>query len=262
MNQRPRPARGLAEALGPWLLALLTMALIILAASQARPAPAAERADPRDRNAPLAILCLGDSLTAGTPHPREYSYPSVLAGLLAGKGWSRAKVVNQGIPGIRIGGIAARLDRPGWLDVNPDVVLLMAGTNNLGRGQAPEGVVWELGRLAEKVAGHVNPGGGRPLVIVSLLPPSWDFDASRRLNLANQLIRGGLPGADRLVTANWDAFYNPAWARADARLMEDGLHLTREGYALMARNWLAVLEEALAGRASGPTPADPASAAN
>jgi lysophospholipase L1-like esterase len=70
------------------------------------------------------------------------------------------------------------------LALNPDVIVLMSGTNDIYDGYAgsyPEGMAFridqsiaELEDIIAWASGHVNPGGGRPALIVMTSPRAQD----------------------------------------------------------------------------------------
>lgn len=97
------------------------------------------------QTAPLRIVALGASNTAGWGVAAADSYPAQLQALLTATG-TPATVVNAGIPGDTTGGMLARLER----EVAPgtDLVILQPGTNDERYGSGPEraGNIAEMGR--------------------------------------------------------------------------------------------------------------------
>ena len=79
------------------------------------------------QTAPLRIVALGASNTAGWGVAASESYPAQLEALLAAKGMP-ASVANAGVPGDTSGAMLARLDR----EVPPGthLVILQPGTND------------------------------------------------------------------------------------------------------------------------------------
>jgi len=111
-------------------------------------------------DAPLTILCVGDSNTYGL-YVHQWSYPEQLAGRLAPRFRQPVAVVNRGVPGQSAAQVAAAL--PGDLRaVHPDIVLILAGLNDAWN--TPEaGASWfgrlRLVRLVRVlVSGVTNPG--------------------------------------------------------------------------------------------------------
>ncbi len=125
---------------------------------------------------PIRILPLGDSITYGSaeiPLPGELEvqggYRDLLYSLLGGAGYNvdfigtfedsdnpeLPDVDHQGWPGARVDQIDASIG--GWLDEleEPDVVLLLIGTNDFlqaSRNETPAGVLAELDGLITQIA--------------------------------------------------------------------------------------------------------------
>ena len=102
------------------------LALTLLRARTAVAAPA-------DEKTPTRVACIGDSITvgAGTKSPRSNSYPAQLGRMLG----SSYAVLNFGVSGTTM---LKQGDHPYWktgqlkkaLDSNPDIVVIMLGTND------------------------------------------------------------------------------------------------------------------------------------
>jgi len=97
------------------------------------------------QTAPLRIVALGASNTAGWGVAAAESYPAQLEALLAAKGLP-ASVANAGVPGDTTGGMLARLDR----EVPPGthLVILQPGSNDerYGSGAERTANIAEIGR--------------------------------------------------------------------------------------------------------------------
>lgn len=111
------------------------------------------------------ILCFGDSNTAGFHSAgRGYEpYASTLTSQLAHFGWN-CKVQQEGLSGLTAQTMVAQGYNSQIMDVvgiphkglslhlheQPDVVIIMAGTNDLGAGQSPEEVLRNVVQLHEQ----------------------------------------------------------------------------------------------------------------
>ncbi|MBD1400794.1 arylesterase [Pelovirga terrestris] len=85
--------------------------------------------------APMTILVLGDSLTAGYGLAESEAFPAQLETALGSQG-HQVRVINAGISGDTSAGGAARLE---WsLADNPDLVILALGANDALRGLSPD----------------------------------------------------------------------------------------------------------------------------
>jgi acyl-CoA thioesterase I len=114
-----------------WLLGALVLSLAALAGLA--------------QTAPLRIVALGASNTAGWGVAPSESYPAQLEALLAAKGMP-ASVANAGVPGDTSGGMLARLDRE--VPSGTQLVILQPGSNDerYGSGAERTSNIAEIGR--------------------------------------------------------------------------------------------------------------------
>jgi acyl-CoA thioesterase-1 len=98
-----------------------------------------------------AIVCLGDSITAGDAAPTNESYPAWLQKRLNTGGY-HYRVVNAGHSGDRTADGLARL-RSDVLAYHPAVVVVELGSNDPGHTPAP---VWQsqLSRIVSRILAH------------------------------------------------------------------------------------------------------------
>jgi len=141
--------------------AAAAMVLITVAASAAGVA-GCRRAPPNLDSPGTAIVCLGDSITAGVGATEGHGYPEVLAARL-GKG-----VLNDGVPGDTAAGGLARL--PQVLAQDPWLVIVELGGNDILRQvpvesteEALDGIVRQLlaARVLPVLVAVEGPFGGR-----------------------------------------------------------------------------------------------------
>jgi len=151
--------------------------------------------------------------------------------------------VNRGIGGQTTSQMLVRF-RPDVLDLDPDVVVILAGTNDVAGNSgpiAPEAIEGNLASMAELAKAH-----GVRVVLASILPVADDKkDASGQPLIRTQ---GRPPATLRAINA-WMADYarrngfvylDYATATSDpsgafrADLNGDGLHPNAAGYAVMA----------------------------
>ena len=122
-------------------------ALLLLSAALLAPPLAADAA-------PVTVLALGDSLTAGLGLPPDQGFTAKLQAALAAKGVA-VTVINAGVSGDTTAGGLARLD---WaLGDHPDYALVELGANDMLRGLDPHGAAANLDQiLARLQAAHVK----------------------------------------------------------------------------------------------------------
>lgn len=213
--------------------------------------------------APL-IICFGDSLTAGYqspsaagPMPMETPYGSFLQERFG----SRVRVLVSGICGELTGEMALRF-REDVLVHGPEFVVILGGTNDLGLNALPAEVMRNLLKMYESALGS----GVQP---VAMTVPSirigdvgetghpegqrWIRSHLERRHILNQLIaeyclRRSVPWVD-LFTATVET----ESGLLAAPYSNDGLHLTTQGYRLMA----TLLYEQVLGPRLGDSPLPP-----
>lgn len=194
------------------------------------------------------FLAFGDSLTAGEVKPAQMfafvdpliSYPYRLQGLFAQRYLAQTILVeNSGVPG------ESAIDQ-GMMRLNseihqkrPDVVLLMEGTNDLGR--------YTPRQVAAALDGMTRDAYQREaIVFLATLPPvqaDLHHTQAERIPELNVMIKG-IAGKYRPFGVYLVDVYAPL--AADLSLMgPDGLHPTVEGYAVMAQTWFDAIVAAL-----------------
>ncbi len=190
------------------------------------------------------VMPLGDSITDGYNIPGGYRTP-LLPGLTAaglptdfvGSAQNGPSALadrdHEGHSGWRIDEIAGQVD--GWLDrAQPDVILLMIGTNDMIQNRDVGGAPTRLGALLDRIAAR-RPSA---TVIVASLPPLSDRAQDARARTFN----AALPG---LVSTRAAQGRRVKFVDASARLtladLADGVHPNAAGYAKLAELWLGAL---------------------
>ncbi len=243
-----------------------------------------------DSTRPCIIWPLGDSITLGTNVPGGYRAPLFQSLLDAGYqirlvGSSRsmsASVLTEsgndghdGHGGYPSFSIAANLDggsnsspassakQPAsWLvltpghpanqsAIEPDIILLMAGTNDLGMYQhSPEQLLADYEALLEKlirlrpsaavIASTLIPYNGKPVM------NGRDYSQREARQLAfnkalPNLVEGFQARGKRVFFFDMRRFFSVE--NAAALLSEDGVHPNQLGYNAIAQGWLTALKE-------------------
>jgi acyl-CoA thioesterase-1 len=193
--------------------------------------------------APL-IICFGDSLTAGYQSPtparpvlEATPYGSFLQEILG----SKARVRVSGICGEVTGEMVMRF-REDVLAHRPSFVIILGGTNDLGMNAQPAEVMRNLLKLYESAAAaNIQPVA---MTVPSIRVGEGTVDAKEqpwirshldRRQILNRLIkeycgRRQVPLADLFA-----ATAEPDTGFLAAPFSNDGLHLTTQGYRLMAQ---------------------------
>lgn len=187
--------------------------------------------------AAVLIVALGDSTTAGTPH-----FKSPIEAPPNGTGNARAPfpywlaqahpewtVLNRGVNGERSDQIAARFDRD-VLAHHPQVVIIIAGVNDVYQGRSVESVTTQLHTMyARAKAANI------PVVAGSIVPyDTATPEQNARMHAINEWIKAEA-SRDRNVTY---VDTRKAAARPDnidlLSSSPDGLHPDVNGYHRMA----------------------------
>ena len=195
-------------------------------------------------SAPLKILPLGDSITYGRWSETTSSYRVDLQRRLKAAGNrvdfvgsvksgapATADLDNEGHPGWRIDQLAARLD--GWLAAyKPDVVLLLAGTNDMNQNYQMDTAPDRLAAMIDQI--HVD----RPTaqIFVQTLPASKTPATQARIDVFNAAIpaiAAGRPSVVHVVDQSG----------ISGVLLSDALHPNDYGFARMSYNIYRAMEK-------------------
>src|SRR5688500_976232 len=261
-RNRRRPAADRPKRVAGNVLAAVIAGAVIAAALQAAAAAAGQPVPRNDENSRLAhtqllekarsgridVYFAGDSIT------RRWGatdYPELLAHWRQTFfGWNAA---NFGWGGDTTHNILWRLEN-GELDgVNPKVIVLQAGTNNLARVTAADDRTAVAGDVARGILAILNVVRARApsatIIVTGLFPRGDRVELNPIIADINRRVAAFADGrsirfldiSDRLA----DASGTPA-----ADLMRDGLHPTREGYQVWADALAPLLTTLLGPRAS------------
>lgn len=195
-------------------------------ASAAAPSAPAARPDPRP-----AIVCFGDSLTAGLGLDPGAAYPDLLQKELDRRGYSY-HVVNLGVSGDTTQDGLERL--PLVLAEKPRIVVLEFGANDGLRGQPVSNAEMNLAQMIEQL----QKAGARVVLAGITLPPNYGPDYIRQFDAMYPALasRYKLPLIPFLL----------AGVAGNPNLMQrDGLHPNAEGEPLVAQTVWHSLEPLL-----------------
>jgi lysophospholipase L1-like esterase len=188
--------------------------------------------------APPAVLCAGDSITAG-------GYPWYLQRRLDEAG-HRLRVINAGEKGNTSGEYLGFLRRSRIVaQTNPRWVLLQLGTNDVrsdGDATSVERFRANLDAILGGVAGHQNPDGSSPRVLLATIPPvpveiAGHFNAASRIRVESEINPAIREIAGRRQLALVDTHELFA-ARPD---LLPGVHPNEKGYRALGDLWYDTL---------------------
>jgi len=182
-------------------------------------------------NRAFKIMTFGDSLTLGTQSPSSQNptgkptpYGRFLRELLG----DAAEVLIQGVNGELTAEMVMRLNRD-VISQRPDYAVILGGTNDLGWGGHPQEVMRNLATIYERV----RSAGIQPVAVT--VPSIRGFD---RLipprQVLNRLIIEYCQTKQQHFVDLFAATAEPETLRLAEPYSNDGLHLTTEGYRLLA----------------------------
>ena len=197
--------------------------------------------------APVRVFCFGDSLTAGTSPPLDELYPYAPA-LEKALGPS-VLVRHRGLPGVRADAMLQYADdeqnglRSLLRRSNPALVIILAGTNDLGYASDSAPIVRSVCGLHE-----LSHELGVPSLAVGIPPSAYQAmqpEAAARARAVNEELRAWCDDAARGQLCSYVAHPIASWSQGDARWAPDGLHLSPEGYAMVGERLAGVVTERL-----------------
>jgi lysophospholipase L1-like esterase len=170
---------------------------------------------PPDSARPVTIAVLGDSNTTGFSGTLE-------AGVAAGTAWvTRLPAEFTVVGGWAVDGSTASAIADAAVEM-PDVelVIVMAGTNDIATGVPTEITLNEIARIADAV-------GAQAMAVCAIPPLGWSPRAAQELNSA---LEAHAEAHGWLFIDPWVEMRNPdgTWVAA---YETDGVHTSAEGYA-------------------------------
>ncbi len=182
--------------------------------------------------APITLVIIGDSLSAGYGLPKEDAFPTQLQRRLRAKGYD-VRVVNSGVSGDTTKGGRARLD---WaLGDDPDAVLLELGANDALRGLAPEQAFENLKAMLTALQAKRIP----VLLAGMRAPPNMGADYANAFDDVYARL-------DQAFDVVFYPFFLEGVAANPALNQDDGIHPNAKGVAVVVDNILPAVERLLA----------------
>lgn len=215
---------------------LFAVALLLLAGSvaHARPPP------PQHWQADIDALVAGDS---AQPPPR---HGVLFVGSSSIRMWTTLATDFPGVPVINRGfGGSAIADSTFYADrivipCHPRLIVMYAGDNDIAEGDTPRQVLAEFEAFVARVRRGLPDVA---VVYISIKPSLARFAMWPRMRETNRLISEWARTQSRVAFVDVASKMLDADGKPRARLFrEDGLHMTRAGYAV----WIEALEPVLA----------------
>ncbi|KIN07805.1 carbohydrate esterase family 3 protein [Oidiodendron maius Zn] len=197
-----------------------------------------------NKNLPLRILPIGDSLTWGYLSSGGNGYRLDLLNLLSQNpveyigsqmSGNMTDNHNEGHPGAVITKVEGYVDNS--VNEPPNLVLLMAGSIDIVNAVDPSSAPDRLGHLIDEIVQEYP----RAAVLVAELPPIEDADSDARAITFNAavpgIVKSRTDAGRHIVTVNMSAYVTVAD-------LQDGLHPTDYGYSRMAQAWYDGIKDA------------------
>jgi acyl-CoA thioesterase I len=197
--------------------------LVLLAALT----PIALAARATAQSAVPAIVCFGDSITAGYGVDPGHSYPDYLQSSLDARGY-HYHVVNEGISGNTTKDAVDRLNSV--LALHPAIVIVELGGNDGLRGLPLTATRSNL----DTIVGTIHKTGSKVILAGITLPPNYGPDYIRQFNAIFPAV-----SAQYHVTL-LPMLYAHVYYAPNA-IQEDGIHPTVKGARMIADNLLPLL---------------------
>jgi lysophospholipase L1-like esterase len=217
---------------GSSLFSLLSVSLFLFFAGAASAAIA--------NGIDLRIHPIGDSITYGYRSSDNNGYRNALLSKLGGNkvqyigsqhSGSMSQNANDGYSGFEIDGIAEKIGTA--LAQRPNVVLLMAGTNDINNNDNVSGAPGRLGYLLDRIISACPDA----VIVLAKITPIADAAAESRAQAYNSAMVGvaqsRINAGHKIVMVDMQN----AQTGLSAGDLVDGLHPTDTGYAKMATVW-------------------------
>jgi hypothetical protein len=135
---------------------------------------------------------------------------------------------NAGFGGSTLAACVWYFDRI-FAKLNPDLIILYAGDNDLGDGRSPQDVLYSFNELMHSVQRRF---GNIPLAFISIKPSISRIEIIGKIAETNSLIQDAINKADdQLFYIDvFSSMLDPEGRPKPALLDADGLHLSADGY--------------------------------
>jgi len=182
-----------------------------------------------DTPAPLRIVALGDSLTAGLGLPTADAFPARLEAALKAKG-ENVEVVDAGVSGDTASDGLARLD---WaFGDHVDGVIVELGANDMLRGVDPQ----HTRSVLDQIVGAAEARGAQVLVAGMLAAPNLGSDYAKAFNAI-------FPDIAESHGALLYPFFMDGLIGVPGMVQADGEHPTAQGSAEIVKRMLPSVEQ-------------------
>ncbi|KAH7110848.1 SGNH hydrolase-type esterase domain-containing protein [Dendryphion nanum] len=233
----------------PNLNSAVLAALSIILVAAAAPAELAER------QSPVKIMALGDSITGSPGCWRAFLWQKLqqagikntdFVGTLAGQGCGfQYDGENEGHGGYLAVNIANQNMLPAWLSrTKPDIVLMHLGTNDVWSNRSPQEITTAFSKLVDQMR---ESKSSMKILVAKIIPmnPSNCSGCGQRVVALNSAIGSWAAGK---TTASSPITVVDAWTGFNtASMTGDGVHPNDAGNRKLADTWYQPLASAIGG---------------
>ena len=189
--------------------------------------------------APIRLLALGDSLTAGYGLATDEAFPIRLQRALEAEGWD-VEVINAGVSGDTAAGGRARLD---WaLGAAPQAAIVELGANDALRGLDPDSTYANLDAILTRLERDHLP----VLLAGMLAPPNLGADYADRF-------RAIYPRLTKAHDVVFYPFFLDGVATQRTMTLPDGMHPNAQGIDTIVQRILPSVRTLLRRVKAGPS---------
>jgi len=191
----------------------------------------------------LRIIPIGDSITWGYGSSDGNGYRLRLRKLLSDNSvtylghWhsgSMSNNNNEGYSGLEISDIETYVKGNGTLGEDPNLILILAGTNDINLDHNASTAPERLGSLIDLVTAACPDA----TVIVSEITSIWGVDQQERVDAFNAALPGIVAKRNGSSLLNKHVLALNMTSYVTANDLFDGLHPTDVGYQKMAEGWM------------------------
>lgn len=178
----------------------------------------------------MKLVAIGDSITYGFPYTSDLAWGSLVTKQLG------IPIINKGVNGDTSAGMLARFNQD-VIRYSPSHVIITGGTNDACAGVAAEAVYENISRMVELA----KQNGIIPIIGIPI--PCIHANDEQILGLYREDMRE-YAGANKISVIDfYTAFMEAGVRQVKRRLYADVLHPNEEGYRVMAKAVMSLLED-------------------
>ena len=191
------------------------------------------------------LVCHGDSLTEATDMEKGFVWTALVENRL------NLEIINSGIGGDTSGGLLARF-YPDAIQHQPDMIIIMAGTNDLWWDLEINTIQANIYAMACQARYHnIIPLVGLPLPILTARARKQDFMApaagyakfDKKLSNLVKVLAHSAQESDIACIDFYHCFFDKKGKLSPRLYLEDGLHPNTEGNKIMAAKAVECLQK-------------------